>query len=544
MSTTARPTVNQQRDRRGLQMLIWTLLGAVLLTFNLSYTVDMGANHPLQIIVLQKITNPRLYPNDPFVNQTYYAYTSILWQSVVPFLMRWFSFESISTVLFAISRVLISYMAVHVAIRLLNNHPYAPLAGLFALLTIPNPFIGDGHPIRNFMEQTGFAFGLGLLAIFAITQNRGWLCAATLGGCFLFNTMYGVFACVYLLTAIVFVSNFRKNWLRWLGWIVLGILLGAAGWFPTLTVGLQPYDVEAAWKVSEIAYPWHFYMVSGRGNILFPAFVIVTLLIVRRATYLSENSRLLLAIWTGVAVFWYLIAHFFPFIVSPSQMRLHPIRGQDFWHFIAAVNLWGWVIAYLRQRVAALRVRFTDAAYYAFLLTGVLLVGITPEVIRVANGGGLYKYIHSTKSSEVHRVAAWAQANTQEDDVFIVPITLNNPWAAFRHLSKRNVYLHWKDGSGWTYAIWYSKEFLQRVRDIGFFEKNNINESNWRKGDWIFRRRVYPLQRSFVIEEADVLRIARKYRVDYWITDKNTPTRFPTVYVGETVKVVRINHKK
>lgn len=178
---------------------------------------------------------------------------------------------------------------------------------------------------------------------------------------------------------------------------------------------------------------------------------------------------------------------------------------------------------------------------YKHLLTlSLVSLALAPEIIRIREGDGLYRYIFQRKPSEVHRIAEWARNNTSEEDVFIVPIQIANHWAHFRHLSQRNVYLPWKDASGWTYAIWYAPEFLQRLSVLGFFDKNGIDEKRWRKGDWVFRKRVYYLQQNFKVEEADVLRVAKRYRVDYWITDKQTQTRFPVVYEIDTVKVVRV----
>lgn len=68
-----------KRHGSSISPFLWTFIGALLLTFNQGYTVDMGMNHPLQFVVVQKILSPNLYPNDPFVNQTYYAYTFVLW---------------------------------------------------------------------------------------------------------------------------------------------------------------------------------------------------------------------------------------------------------------------------------------------------------------------------------------------------------------------------------------------------------------------------------------------------------------------------------
>jgi hypothetical protein len=526
---------------------LWTLLSAVLLTLNLGYSIDMGANHPLQLIVVHKILNPQLYPNDAFVNQTWYAYTSVLWP-LIAYLMQWFhlSFETISAILYIINRLLIAFVAIYVALSIYENKRLGLFGATLALLTFPNPFIGDGHPVRDNVEQTGFAFGLGVLSIFSLTKGYGLLSALTLGLCFCFNTMYAGFAVIYLIATSLYCPFLRQQWYRWLGWIGVGILIGLPGWLPTLLVGRQPYDVEAAWKVSEIAYPWHFYMVSGRANILFPLFLTITFILVRTNRFVSENYRNLIKLWTVIALLTYIFAHLAPFFVSPSLVRLHFIRAQDFWHFIAVIHSSGYLVLSIDEKIRKNAKHWSlKLLWKATLLGGTILLGVFPEVRRVAEGGGLYRYLLFRESSEVRPVAAWAQKNTATDDVFIIPIEMGNLWQHFRHLSQRNVYLHWKDGSGWTYAIWYAEEFLKRVRDIGFFEKNQIDESKWRKGDWIYRRRIYYLQRDFVISEADVKRVAEKYRIDYWITDINTPTSFPVVYQYGTTKVVKVTlHRK
>lgn len=519
---------------------LWTLFGAVVLTLRTGYIVDVGSNHPLQMIVIQKILSPDLYPNDPFVEQSWHAYTSVLWQ-LTAFLMQWFSLDVISAILYVPNRLLLSFAAIYTAIYLFGNRPFAPLIGLYALITIPHPFIGDGNPIRNYVEQTGFAFALGLLAIIGQVQRKGWLTALALSGCFVFNTMYGAFAMVYLIAALLTTESLRSEWKHWLGWMALGIALGAPGWMPTLLAGRQPYDVEAAWKVSEIAYPWHFYMVSGRANLLFIIFVILTLIITKYNKFLSSASRNHLWLWTGIAMFWYLVAHLSPFL-SLDLLRLHPIRGQDYWHPIAMANLCGYLVLTLEQRLSArLSVPHFHRALVSLMVFGLVGLGVFHEFTRVRNGGGLYRNIFNVdrQPAEVRRVAEWAKANTSIEDVFLIPITMQGPWVMFRHLSERNIYLHWKDATGWPYAIWYSSEFLQRLRDLGFFEKNQIDESAWRKGDWIFRKRVCELD-NLPIDEATVLRLAGKYRIDYWITSKETPTSLPVVYQDKTVKVVRV----
>lgn len=153
--------------------------------------------------------------------------------------------------------------------------------------------------------------------------------------------MYAIFDMSYLIATLVLVPETRKAWIWWAGWLRLGVLIGASGWIPTLLVGRQPYDAEAAWKVSEVAYPWHFYVVSKRANVLFFLFSIFTMLTAKSGSHLASPYCRPLAVWTGVALLWYVAAHLFPFVASPSLMRLHPVRGQDIWHLVAAINLWG-----------------------------------------------------------------------------------------------------------------------------------------------------------------------------------------------------------
>lgn len=518
----------------------WVLFGAGLLFLVRGFVLDTGGNHPLQLVVVHKILNPNLYPNDPFVNQTWYAYTSVLWR-LLAHLIRLVGYETAITGLFVLNRLLLSLAALYVARALFGKYAFAPTVGLLALLTFPNSWIGDGQPVKNYLEQTGLAFGLGLLALVGLTRQCAWCVVLGIAGAFCFNAMYGGFLITYMIVTIATTAALRSEWRRWIGWGVLGVMLGAPGWLPTLLMGAQAYSIEDVWKVSEIGYTGHFYLYSKQDNLLFFLSVGITLLTLRRGAHLEHAYRAYLWRWTWIALGWYGVAQLAPLLPSPTLLRLHPMRGHDYWHFIAAVNFWGYLTIGIQRFImqrrapdwAVLGVNWLPAA----VLVGAVLL---PFRQSLREQGGVMQAIFPSRPQEVYRLAKWARVHTPPEAVFLIPIQRGSPWIHFRHLSQRNVFLNWKDASAWPYAPWYSTVFLQQIRAIGFFEEFQINESEYQRGAWL-RQGVFALHRKFRINEPTVKRLMRQYRLDYWITEKQTPTTFPIVYESDGYKVLKLS---
>jgi hypothetical protein len=64
-------------------LFAWFMIASCLIT---GYRHIYGMNHPYQLVSVQKLNDPTLYPNDPFA-ETAYDYASLFWY-VVAWLSR------------------------------------------------------------------------------------------------------------------------------------------------------------------------------------------------------------------------------------------------------------------------------------------------------------------------------------------------------------------------------------------------------------------------------------------------------------------------
>jgi hypothetical protein len=136
--------------------------------------------------------------------------------------------------------------------------------------------------------------------------------------------------------------------------------------------------------------------------------------------------------------------------------------------------------------------------------------------------------------------AEWARQNTPRTAVFLIPIGPDEGWQDFRHLSQRNVFVHWKDGTAWPYAPWYAEDWLERMRLLGLMEVAHLHESDYRTGRWIQVREIYANQVYRQVNEPLVRSLAKQFRIDYWVTYQDTPTQLPVVYQMGEWKVVKL----
>ncbi|GIV18168.1 MAG: hypothetical protein KatS3mg022_3603 [Armatimonadota bacterium] len=132
--------------------------------------------------------------------------------------------------------------------------------------------------------------------------------------------------------------------------------------------------------------------------------------------------------------------------------------------------------------------------------------------------------------------AQWALRNTSKDAVFLVPPGLQEDWQSFRAISRRGVFVTWKDGTHVLFDPRYTEEWVDRIAEIGFDIRQHVLGLRGRSpvdGENI--NKLY-----FKLQDSDVLRIAARYRVDYWIVPVDKPSHFHEVFRHGQWKVLQV----
>ena len=109
--------------------LLW-LQGLILFLASLlisGYQV-YSANHAVHIPFVQWLSNPSLFPNDPFVS-TFVHYIGLIWR-LVAITSKYLPLETILLLLFLISRALILIAAARLAMALTPGSRLAPVGDI------------------------------------------------------------------------------------------------------------------------------------------------------------------------------------------------------------------------------------------------------------------------------------------------------------------------------------------------------------------------------------------------------------------------------
>jgi hypothetical protein len=320
-------------------------------------------------------------------------------------------------------------------------------------------------------------------------------------------------------------------------------------------------------------------------------YVVVLFVLCRFWDRIDSRLRLHLMLWTGLAVGYYFLAWLAPhWLRSLTLLHLHPIRATELWFLLTGIFLAGVAVVWGESLPVDARTRwFTPLTLLVCLgilwrfgygagfgVRGLLLLIVGAELYRqiarrtafptsvgamlalclmftLANAVRIHtirvsKYGNwwGIPSAPAYEIARWARVHTPPDTVFLVPLYSDSEgWHQFRHLSQRGVFGTRKDGSAWTFAPRYAREWIARMRAAGLFEAAGLNEATYRIGAWvefgtlradadIFRRANHRL------DDARVQQITQQYRVDYWIIPADKPTRFRVVHTHKGWKVVRV----
>jgi len=525
-----------------LTLFLLTIFASVLRT---GYRDIKGGNHPLQLITVQKILEPELYPNDAFVEQTAFAYASPFWYAVA-YASSIVDLRLLLFILFVANRVLYAYAFYLIARVFFPSSPFAPVGALTFFAFAPTSLLGEGEPFRDSAEQTGLAIAVILLTLVAFTQHQYLRAALLLGVAMNLNLMYAIFAIVYLGACLLMIGVYRRSWKQVSATLLLSSVIGLPALRLVLHSSSHPIgDETAVWQTMELLFPFHFYPNASPPNkhLIFLALLLLTIIVCIRMCRRTANRPTWqsLRVWSVVALGFYLLGWAAPYLFRSLPLTmLQPLRGNDIWFLVAGAVLSGGVSIALHRRVIQTQQKFVTAG----LLAVGLIHGAAEQAERVRRTG----YWHGIPYTASNKIAAWAKRNTSREVVFLIPVSPTDDWMHFRHLSQSNIFTHWKDGSACSYAPWYCEEWLNRLYLLGLAEVAGIDPKTYRIGSWVHKGRNFIQLFRRVdeqVSQALVERITQKgYRVDYWVLPEHKPTTFPVVYRVDGWKVVRVIPKE
>lgn len=572
--------------------LIWVVTLSILSTGYRGF----GWHHYAHIL-LQKLDQPNLYPNDPFAD-TAYSFATVYWY-IVHWVGRFISIHTVLFVLFVINRVLVAYAAYRLSEAMFPNNWLAVLGGMMVVSTVPVPLVGEGDPIKRFADQTTLAFACVMFGLNAFVARRWVQSAIWVGIATSMNLMYALFGMSYLAATFLVDSRYRREWRSILSVSPIGFLLGLPGIFLVAREAARPVgNVLAVWQAAELNYPEHFFMgiYPFWTHTIVVVLFLVALWMARRGG--SPVDRLMGA-WTVVGIGWYLLAWLNPLLIhSLPLLHLHPVRGHDLWVVLVGLYWAGKAAEWIRMQTAGgtrsitavsfvlpvvtlwsvvlppspLRLGVVIATWMGMWVGSIVLYwlrrswspGVAYALMAVCLTGvavGRYvrelNYFWQTDHRAVAAIAEWARQHTSRDDVFLIPLVEMGcasqvvlpaqapkaPWNLLRAMAQRNVFVTWLDGSGWTYAPWYAATWIERMRALGLHETAGLDEQNYQIGSWamLHPQNMERFRETYLrLNDARVQQLKNSYRIDYWVVPEWVDSAFPVVYRYGCWKVLQV----
>jgi hypothetical protein len=589
-STESSHYAGQQSQAAGLSKAAAVVLfmGFTLVSLLITgYRHIYGSNHAYQLVLVQKLNDPTLYPNDPFAD-TVYHYASAFWY-VIAWLARFIDLSVVLFVFFLLNKLLFLLAGFRLARTFFPDSRYAPVVGMATMATFPQLLFGGGYA-TDYTQQSSLSIAAVLLALDAFLNKRWLSFAIWLGLAVNLNLMFSIFGLSYMAVSwlVCLRRSYSADFLRGsLAATLGGLLIGAPGVYLVLRATTHAeYDALSVWQACEISFPYHFYphLWEIPKQLLAVALVAGAIILVYRLRDASPVGTHLIA-WTATAIAWYFVAWLNPLLLhSLPLLHLHPVRALIFWQLAALIFLISSVLRLAATNDRYLTAYFLTAIGLIFMsefLSSKLLVGaavasaVTCEIGRrilsqriagnttlwlavlvvafvslVAVGNSFRSVLRgnnlfSSAQYPAFEVAEWARNATPKEAVFLIPIHNEGGWQCFRHLSQRNVFTHRKDGTAWTFAPWFADDWLERLAALGFFEVLGIDRKSFKIGSWIY---IWSQdEKNFIrvydkVDDDRVNKLQQRYRIDYWITRADVKTRFPKVYEHEGWKVLKVSN--
>lgn len=545
-----------QIENRKLEIensLWWAILFAAASVLFTGYRVYFH-NQALQIPLVRLLTDPGLYPNDPFAATLPY-YASSLWR-IVAWGARIVPLEPLLLGLFLIERFVVIYAAGDLALAFAPKSKLAAAGAMAFLATDPTPIIGGGTLLMPYFEQTSLAVGFLVLGMAAFHRQKPLAWAIWLAAGFNCNSMYGCYALTYFGAVFLLDSDYRREWRQW---------VKSLGLFAILAIPAIALSAGAIGKGSVSSDLWFMACRARVPHHIFPstwpwvkfARFTVLMLVVADALVLARKSERLrkpVLIWTAVCVGWVIAAIAAERLHSPMMLMLQPARATDLWYAFAVTAVMAACAASLEQPlmlVLALvpfalfdptshlamicvagvalaligRSKEWDRRALVVVAAAVLAAGAIAFVTRAEKWGVPAAFV-KTPGRSIRLVCDWARTETPKDAMFLV----NPNWGEFRGLSARPAFVTWKDGSALLWNRPFAAPWSERVKALGYDVSAGELPGQEVNG------RLDKLYDS--LTDSDARRLAERYSIQYWVVPTKHHSSLPVTYSNHYFKIL------
>ena len=547
-------------------------------------------NHALQLPLVEKILDPGLFPNDPFV-ETLTDYESWVWW-IIAKLSQIVDLKWVLLVSFLLTRCLLVYSCARVGAALVPDSPLAMFGAAALAALVPQSILGNGNLTEVYFEQTSLFVPLFMLALAYLLEGKAVRFYVFWALAFLINPMYGSWAGIFFLGTYLIDTN-RPGFKVMLRTAPIFVLLVT----PIVVQGFlalsQPKPDPGLWSWairllnSPHLAPSTWPLAQFRDFALFGALVIAIGLLVRRS---FPRVQSLTSMWTALACGFLTLG----IVVGRTDrwleiLVLQPARATDLFYLSAGVAIVAATADLVVQRPTAVRIllftgtfsatgyllspSFRHHAVWAMLLMGVVVAGLVavqrrwrPE-IRIVRGpvwlavsvmgvlmlamfGSFQERAEKWRSREkalvrgpdaqIVAIADWARRSTAEDAIFFHD-PIHWDWAQFRYLADRPVYATWKDASAVLWDPPYTEEWSRRFAAFGFRDQWRDRWDISKRGE-IFRMRSSMRLRYNRLKPSDIRLMLRDFDIDYWIAPRKAWSKnYPVVFETEHFKVLKLH---
>jgi len=557
-----------------LRFSIYVFIFTLVSLFHFGYYVYYS-NQSIQIPLVHILNNPNLYKGDPFV-QTLQYYCSTFWY-MVAFFTRYLGLEPTLLFLYFICKLMTVLSAGYLA-SVISSKKELAVVSTMALFSIGiRPFIGGGEISTIYCEHTSFSIPFYLLAFAMFLTHRPYLTTVFASIGFHFNIMYGVYFFSYIGIIFLFDKEYYKKWKQWIYAFLLFLILSSpiiVAMFKTIH---QKAEDKILWyNAMIVTFPFHFVpLFWDRSSWLhFIVFIIMTLVIPLRFLY-QDRIRRYAIMWTLICGLWIVYAFLSAYLIkSPFMLQMHPLRGCDLWYCLAVIIIISGVVKAIEKSKEHSIIPIVALFCFIFFWNPQYISNISKELLLIVLIFLIYEkhlmkllekrvqvilisiiiilifsltfqralmrlcyqhhLIFMPYQTELKEAAMWANQNTLESDIFLIPPAWEEN---FRELAQSSVFVTWKDGSAILWDKSFVSEWVKRLEALGY----DIFKEKAKNTELEYIKKIYNLAFIYYsLPDSKLLDLSRDWNINYALVDVRKATNLPVVFSNKKYKILKL----